>query len=468
MATKVMGNPQHSYAYGIFLEPYVILDDETNSYTGNPTTYIPYVTDITYNANMTLDSGVTVDSVKVTCGNQSATTANGTGSFTNVNSNKITFTAYAFAGSVTHTITLPRVNYIKPTCSIETSMATSGAATIRIEGAYFNSSFGAKNNTLKVQYRYKTATGSYSSWTTITPSLSGNSYSATVSLNLDYQTAYTFQARATDEFFTVNSGSESGKSTPVFDWSNSDFNFNVPVTPNGSIYLNGTKSMVCCGEPGDTSDPYERAIIDVTQYGYLEINGGNYFADEPQGTTNIYGYDGMSLYSGKNITLNADDITLNADGDIDLNTEPSDGTYVYINGELLDFESGTWSPKAYGVTRKVYNGNYVRFGEYCIINFYFEGTVSSADDMFCIYNLPFMCDSTRWWAGGGNISGAYANQNYAFCGWVIHDDGEIYARTAAVSQGDGQNVGSNYLGQNAGQTIIASGTIMYQIAEDEL
>ena len=51
---------------------------------------------------------------------------------------------------------------------------------------------------------------------------------------LDYQTTYTFQARIVDSIETVTTNEISVKAAPVFDWGQDDFNFNVPVTIQGS------------------------------------------------------------------------------------------------------------------------------------------------------------------------------------------------------------------------------------------
>ena len=76
-----------------------------------------------------------------------------------------------------------------------------------------------------------------------------NTYRAEVSLTaLNYLNRYTFQAMAVDLLSSVESVEKTVKTTPVFDWGENDFNFNVPVTilgktlldllyPIGSIYM---------------------------------------------------------------------------------------------------------------------------------------------------------------------------------------------------------------------------------------
>jgi hypothetical protein len=127
---------------------------------------------------------------------------------------------------------------------------TAGNMAVMVTGNYFNGSFGAKSNSLSVYYRYKTVGGSYSSWTAMTVTKSGNTYSATVNITgLDYKTAYVFQAYAKDELATFYSAEKTVKATPVFDWGESDFKFNVPVTMAG---YTDTPEAITITETGTT------------------------------------------------------------------------------------------------------------------------------------------------------------------------------------------------------------------------
>lgn len=126
------------------------------------------------------------------------------------------------------------VPYFNPTCSIGNNIpATEGTFSLVVSGLFYNGSIGKTSNSLTVQYRMKTAYGSYGSWTNISSvSKSGNNYTATANFTgLDYQTVYTFQARAIDALNTggVASAEKAVISQPVFDWGKNDFKFNVPV-----------------------------------------------------------------------------------------------------------------------------------------------------------------------------------------------------------------------------------------------
>lgn len=106
---------------------------------------------------------------------------------------------------------------------------TSGDATLKIEGNYFDGSFGAASNSLTVKYRQ--GDGSYVS---VTPTISGNKYSASVALTgLDYTKSFSFDVVVSDRINAISKPLTLQKGIPVFDWGEEDFNFNVPVTING-------------------------------------------------------------------------------------------------------------------------------------------------------------------------------------------------------------------------------------------
>ena len=174
--------------------------------------------------------GATITSQSIKCGD--STINSNSGNFANVETASFVFTVKDSRGNVTtKTVTKTLINYIKLTCNMTANNPTAdGKMSLKINGNYFNGSFGATNNTLTVQFRYKENDGAYGNWINATHTLSGNTYSATVNLTgLNYQSAYTFQARAIDKISTggVNTAEKRVKSIPVFDWGENDFQFNV-------------------------------------------------------------------------------------------------------------------------------------------------------------------------------------------------------------------------------------------------
>lgn len=119
--------------------------------------------------------------------------------------------------------------------AVQRTDPTSGNASLTIEGNYFNGSFGAASNALTVKYRQ--GSGSY---VTVTPTISGNKYTATVPLSgLDYTQSFTYEVIVADKLSTVSKKLTLQKGIPVFDWGESDFAFNVPVKIDGTLTIGG-------------------------------------------------------------------------------------------------------------------------------------------------------------------------------------------------------------------------------------
>ena len=223
--------------------------------TGDANTFIRYISDAAITSGASARNNATLKSIKVTCGSQSITTS--TGTIQKVDSGTFTFTATDSRGySTTQTIEKTLISYINPTCNLNISNpSTDGSLSFTITGNYFNSGFGAVNNTLNVYYKYKTSAGAYSNNIEVTNiTLNNNTYTANISLTgLDYKETYTFQAFTIDKIKSVNSAEKVIKTTPVFSWSGEDFEFNVPVKfsgktlfdtvyPVGAIYMSASST----------------------------------------------------------------------------------------------------------------------------------------------------------------------------------------------------------------------------------
>lgn len=102
----------------------------------------------------------------------------------------------------------------------------SGNAKLRVEGSYYPGSFGAVDNTLTVRYRQR----GESAYIPIEPVISGNTYSAEVTLTgLDYTRSFDYELLVEDKLYSLTPGATVGKGEPVFDWGEEDFRFHVPV-----------------------------------------------------------------------------------------------------------------------------------------------------------------------------------------------------------------------------------------------
>jgi len=207
------------------------VDTATLALTGDENTMVRYFSDAAITFGTTSGSDATIVQQQVSCGGKSRET---NGTLTDVESGTFVFTA-TDSRDVISSLTIHKtlIPYVKLTCNPYVTTSLDGAATVTIKGNYFNGSFGAVDNTLTLQYRYKVEGGSYGSWVTISdPTYSNDTYSATVDLTIskfDYQKNYVFQVRTVDKLMTVIKVATT-VITPVYDWSKTDFNFNVPIT----------------------------------------------------------------------------------------------------------------------------------------------------------------------------------------------------------------------------------------------
>lgn len=201
--------------------------------TGNNQTIIKGFNYVAVDAAATAYKGSSIKSYTITNGATVLTT--NSGGFENVEDPNFVFTATDSRGNtVSKTITLGFIDYIKLTCNLKANNPTAeGEMALKISGNYFNGSFGKVSNTLNIYFRYKENDGEYGEWIAAQeePILSEGTYSVDINLTgLNYQSAYTFQAKAADKIYSeVLSVEKRVKSIPVFDWGENDFQFNVDV-----------------------------------------------------------------------------------------------------------------------------------------------------------------------------------------------------------------------------------------------
>lgn len=147
-------------------------------------------------------------------------------------------------------VVMPVVEYQVPTAKINMGVITGeGEVNLSVSGRYFAQNIGTVANTIAVYYRYKIQNddSDFTDWiqlTDVTVAADTNSYVATGYVTgLDYSEAYIFQAYIADYLTEVYSADYIAVSTPIFDWSATDFNFNVPVTVQGVRVASGNKVL---------------------------------------------------------------------------------------------------------------------------------------------------------------------------------------------------------------------------------
>lgn len=224
-------------------------NENTMALTGDKMHVIRFHSDVKVIATPTAKNSASIEKTTLKCG---AKTALGTEyTFTDAESIDVSATTtdtrkYSTTKNATG---LSLIEYIKLTANTTAKRTEPTADTVEIstKGNYFNGSFGAVDNTLRLQVRYKPQNQAEfeeaNTWVEMAVTISGDTYTATATLaGLDYKTTYDICVMATDAIYkedgpladAVYNNIPLSKGIPVFDWGEDDFNFNVPVTITGS------------------------------------------------------------------------------------------------------------------------------------------------------------------------------------------------------------------------------------------
>lgn len=306
------------------LNPTVIdIKPETIALTGNPNIFVQYESMVEFSTGAVASKHATIVSQSVQCGSKVVRDLYN-GVIQDIESGSFIFNATDSRGLNADTVVVSNtamIEYIKPTIkqelSIEMSGETKTEVTIKISGNYFNGTFGAVDNTLLLEYKLNDG-----NWITISqePTFKANTYELTVVLaNLDYSSSYTVQCRATDKLNYVETNSYTIRLLPVFDWSEKDFNFNVPVNIEGALDMFGNTIIRHNKEANNT---------------VLSANGGHIYirpggTNETTGETIFYPNGDISFGS----KLNAEVLSISGN-------EVAD--YVIESGSAEMGSNGTW------------------------------------------------------------------------------------------------------------------------------
>lgn len=267
----------------------IAVDTNTNTValTGNNKKIVKGFSDVAATVTAKAYNSASISSVSVTCGSAKKTGTSVT--FSKAESATIKATATdsrGYSNSATAS-GLTLINYIVPTivATISRESPTSDTVNISATGKWFNGSFGSVTNTLKVQVRYKpknqTSYEDTDEYVDMIVTTSGNTYSASVSLTgLDYTQAYSIRIRVSDAIHVydgplaapVYKNTEISKGIPVFDWGEEDFNFNVPVTINGSPLFTVLHPVgsVCITSENEAPEAGSWALLDKE---FIPIHG---------------------------------------------------------------------------------------------------------------------------------------------------------------------------------------------------
>lgn len=130
--------------------------------------------------------------------------------------------------------------------------ATSGDATLQAEGSFFNGSFGAKSNDLRVQYQVNGGTA-----VSVPFETDGNTFSVnTTAHGLDYTGSHRITLTVSDAISSISAEVKINPGIPVFEWGQEDFRFHVPVFVQDKelLPLVEQTAATCVRKTGDTME----------------------------------------------------------------------------------------------------------------------------------------------------------------------------------------------------------------------
>lgn len=196
------------------------------------TAFLKYVSDVNYTITATSHSGAEIVSYSITNGGVTYSTA--TGTFTNVTDAYYDVIVTDSRGMFTTERFYKITNdYTRLTCDLETESVDpeDGIFHMALSGNYFNRSFyGGASNSLTIRVECIDRDGNKVT-KTATPTFSNHTYTAKVDFEgVNYREVYDITAYASDRVMDAQSKTVSVAGKPLFDWSNEDFRFHIPVT----------------------------------------------------------------------------------------------------------------------------------------------------------------------------------------------------------------------------------------------
>ena len=255
----------------------------TLALTGDENTFVRYESTAEYAINAMASKQATIVSQSVRCGSKTVSnlpygviddTESGTFIFNVVDSRGLQAQSSVFKNLV---------EYVKPTCyqklKVDISGETGANIKLTVSGQYFDGFFGNTYNMLFIYVRHTQNDGTMGDWVELTgnliPTLKDNTYELETTLTgFNYTQPYDFQCRVSDLMNTVESSTETIKMLPVFDWSETDFNFNVPVNINAEDLSMNNETIIRHNEAAKNT--------------VLSATGGRVYI-RPNGTDDTYG-----------------------------------------------------------------------------------------------------------------------------------------------------------------------------------
>ena len=190
------------------LSPTIVdVNKTTTALTGNSSKLVRYKSTARVTVNATAKNSASI----------TKRTVNGTSVSSYLDIAKVSANSFDVSatdsGGFTTTInkTATMVNYVQLTCNakFKRTNQTSSKVNLEYSGNYFNGSFGAKNNSLTMSWKYREkGSSTWISGGTLSPTISGNTYSGSIQCgtNFSYENDYEFIVYFSDKIDSLNTG----------------------------------------------------------------------------------------------------------------------------------------------------------------------------------------------------------------------------------------------------------------------
>lgn len=438
--------------------------------TGNKNKLIRYISNAKVVITATAKNSATISSVKVVNGSQTKTTS--TSTINSVDSGTFSLSCVDSRGlSASATITKTLVEYIKPVITgviLNRPSTTSNTINASVQGLCFNGSFGAKTNTFELKWRYKKSTETtWSSYTTVTATRTGNNFTFSGELGTDfsYTEAFNFEFVLSDYFTSNTCSTTVTRGLPIIDIGKDDVNV------NGALNENGKRVITTAG--GTISGQLNCQFANLTRG-----NECNFVPSDNSATDMYFNYRSCDTSGGK--TANAISV------------------YKFLNGQkgwaniqVKEIEAVA------GLLKSTFNGNTVSIGSLnssCChiynsanIPFYFNrdiqvngrklngynvlynnssgsnGTITLNDSAINYNHLQIFYRSNDYWYSSVDV---YAPNGKLVCLSVNYTDGSKYLYTKAkecsisgASLTNTSKIGETRIGNGVATTYSASNNI---------
>lgn len=261
----------------------------TTALTGDNKKFIKNISDAQITITATAKNGSTISNYTTKCGTKESVGNNTT--LSSIDGNNFVINAIDSRGyDNPQTYTPVIIDYIPLTLSIDLKRPspTSNEVKAKINGSYFNKSFGSQNNSLTLQFIYReSGKTDWSDPQTLVPTFDGNSFNGNLSLgtNYDYHKVYEFKIIATDKIKSEEKTQNVSKGIPTFFIGEDRLEFNGEkiLDPPKVLYDNAS------GNSGTITLSETAANYKYIEIFYLHDNSGSRY-----GSTRVYSPNGKT------------------------------------------------------------------------------------------------------------------------------------------------------------------------------